>query len=169
MHPSLRPDADGYRVEVFADTDDVTADDVLALWRAEDTLPPELAQTRVHEVHLVGLHGDELVAVSTRYLERNAQLGLDLWYYRAFTAAAHRAGNVAALIAFDGLAHLIDEFTSGRDRRGVGMVYEVENEGLKRYFPQAVWMPGAVTFIGSNARGDHVRVRYFPGATVPPP
>jgi hypothetical protein len=55
------------------------------------------------------------------------------------------------------------------DPRGIGIIYEVENEGLKRHFPLALWLPTEFTFIGENAKGDHVRVHYFPGALAPKP
>ena len=47
-------------------------------------------------------------------------------------------------------------------------IYEVENEGLKRHFDDALSLPTDFTFIGENQRGDHVRVHYFPGALAPP-
>lgn len=49
------------------------------------------------------------------------------------------------------------------------MIFEVENEGLKEYFNGALWLPLEFTFVGENERGDHVRVRYFPGALAPAP
>ena len=161
---------DDYRIEVFEQCESVTDDDVLALWASERAVPPTEALRRVAEVHLVAMHSrDGLVAVSTAYLQWNEQLRMDMWYYRAFTASSHRSSNLAALIAERGFDELDDRFTSGRDQRSVGVVIEVENPGLKQYFPQAVWMPGIVYFIGENERGDHVRVRYFAGATVPLP
>jgi hypothetical protein len=86
---------------------------------------------------------------------------MDLWYYRAFVARAHRKSNVAATLAMTGRT------TRGRlrQRRGHacgGAIYEVENEGLKRHFDDA--LPTDFTFLGENQRGDHVRVHYFPGA-----
>jgi hypothetical protein len=45
-------------------------------------------------------------------------------------------------------------------------IYEVENEGLKRHFDDA--LPTDFTFLGENQRGDHVRVHYLPGALAPP-
>ena len=42
------------------------------------------------------------------------------------------------------------------------------NVGMS-YFNQAKWMPTEFTFIGENAKGDHVRVHYFPGARAPLP
>ena len=160
----------GYRLERFAEQSDVTESDVLELWRREDVIPDEEAEKRVHEVHLIALHEDDgLVGLSSAYLRRNQQLNLDLWYYRAFVSAAHRKSNVAVNLATSGRDLLQERFVSGQDVRGQGIIYVVENEGLKRYFDQALWIPAGVTFIGVNAKDDHIRVRYFPGALAAEP
>ena len=112
---------------------------------------------------------DGVVGVSSAYPQRNPQLRMDLWYYRAFVASGHRNISLAVLLALRGRDHLQERFLSGRDTRGAGIIYEVENEGLKRDADQALWLPTLVTFIGENERGDHVRVRYFPGALAPEP
>ena len=79
------------------------------------------ARRRLSEVLLVATTDSRgLVGVSSAYVQHNPQLRMDLWYYRAFVARAHRKSNVAS------------------------------------------------RFIGENQRGDHVRVRYFPGALAPP-
>ena len=118
----------------------------------------------------MGTHSSgDLVGVSSAYLQRNEQLGMDLWYYRAFVAREHRRSGMALSLAMTGRDYLTEQFTSGRDRRCAGMIFEVENDGLKRFFNGALWMPTGFTFIGENSRGDHVRVRYFPGAQAPLP
>jgi hypothetical protein len=161
---------DPYRIQVFAEADGVEPQDVLDLWAREAAVPAEAAQRRLDQIHLVATHGiDGLVGVTTAYLRRNRQLRTTMWYYRAFVAPAHRISNIAALLATWGLDDLEARFTSGADRRGAGLVFEVENEGLKRYFSEAVWMPRGMTFVGENERGDHVRVHWFPGAVAPPP
>jgi hypothetical protein len=162
---------EGYRIDPFAEQDSVGEQDVIDLWARESVVGPEEAQRRVHEVLLVATSDEEgeLVGVSSAYLQRNAQLRMDLWYYRAFVATAHRKSNVAVTLAMQGRDHLQQRFVSGEDTRGAGAVYEVENEGLKRYFNDALWLPTDFLFIGENERGDHVRVRYFPGALAPDP
>ena len=167
----LRPQLDaGYRIESFADQDGVSEEDVIELWSREGVVPAAEAQRRILEVLMVCVHETAgLVGVSSAYLQRNPQLDMHLWYYRAFVASAHRRSNVAVLLALDGRDLLEERYVSGADTRGSGVLYEVENEGLKRYFNDAVWFPTDVIFIGENARGDHVRVRYHPGATAPPP
>lgn len=161
---------EGYRIELFAEQDGVSAEDVLALWGRELPLADEERGRRIHEVLLVATtDGGELVGVSSAYLQQNEQLAMDLWYYRAFVASGHRQSNVAVNLALIGRDHLEQRFVSGADPRAGGMVYEVENEGLKRHFDDALWLPTDFTFIGENERGDHVRVRYFPGALAPDP
>jgi hypothetical protein len=164
------PLEDRYRIVRMTETGDATPDDVLALWARESAVPEAEARRRVHEVHLVAIERNEgLVGVASAYLERNAQLAMDLWYYRAFVARAHRRSSLAAQLALHGRDLLEDRFVSGEDTRAAGIIYEVENEGLKLYFNKALWLPTEFTFIGENERGDHVRVHYFPGAEAPIP
>lgn len=160
----------GYRVEPFDAQDLVAPDDVIALWTAEGVLPDAEARRRVDEVMLVATDDEgRLAGVTTRYLQHNAQLRMDLWYIRAFTSQAHRGSSIAVSLAVLGREHLEQRYVSGRDTRAAGMIYEVENEGLKKFFPNAVWKPADVIFIGENERGAHVRVHYFQGALAPEP
>ena len=160
---------EGYRIEALAEQSEVTEADILELWRREDVVPEAEARKRVHEVHLVALHEDDgLVGLSSAYLRRNEQLQLDLWYYRAYVSGAHRRSNVAVNLAVTGRDHLQERYTSGQDVRGQGIAYAVENEGLK-HVNQALWLPTGLTFIGVDAKDDHIRVRYFPGALAAEP
>jgi hypothetical protein len=94
---------------------------------------------------------------------------MDLWHYRTYVAIAGRHQNLMGRLALAVRDHLEQRFVDGEDTRAVGMAYEIENEGLKTYFNRALWLPLNCYFIGSNAKGDHVRVHYFPGARVPLP
>ena len=159
-----------YRIAPFAGAGDVSEQAVIDLWTREHAVPAAEAQGRIHEVLLVGVERDEgVVSVSTAYLQRNRQLGMDLWYFRLFVASAHRRSKLAVLLALMSRDHLQERFVTGRDTRGSGVLYEVANEGLKRYRNEALWLPVEFTFIGQNPRGDHVRVCYFPGAQAPGP
>jgi hypothetical protein len=159
-----------YRILPVGEAEEVTPDDVIAFWEREGAVRGEEANRRVHEVHLVAVERDDgVVGISSAYLQRNPQLRMDLWYYRAFVGREHRMSSLAVLLAVWGRDHLERLFTSGEDTRGAGVVYEVENESLKAYFNKALWLPTDFTFIGENPRGDHVRVHYFPGAQAPAP
>ncbi len=161
---------DNYLVERFDEQDAVGPDDVIALWQREGVVNAEEAERRAHEILLVATEerGD-LAGVATAYLKRNEQLRMDLWHFRLFVAGAHRMSNVAVNLALRGRDLLEKRFASGEDPRAAGMIYEIENEGLKRHFDEALMLPPGFTFIGENARGHHVRVRYFQGALAPEP
>jgi hypothetical protein len=159
-----------YRIEQLAESSSVTPDDVLALWARENAVSEKQALRRIHEVQLVAITGDsELVGVSSAYLERNAQLRTDMWNYRTFVASPHRMTNLAAHLLIRNRDLLESRFTTGEDTRAQGVLFDLENEGLKRHMNNAYWPATDFTFIGENRRGHHRRVHYFAGAHVPLP
>ncbi|HKG35537.1 MAG TPA: hypothetical protein VKA89_03760 [Solirubrobacterales bacterium] len=159
-----------YAIEPFAESR-YGEQDVLDLWERERVLVPEGPEKRLPEVLMVGSHADDgLVGISSAYLQRNRQLGMTLWHFRVFVAGEHRWSNLAARLASAARDHVGDRFTSGEDRRGQGMIFEVENEGLKRAKNLAVWRHTDFVFIGVREEdGAHLRVFYFPGALAPDP
>ncbi len=169
MAEHSRQPPEGYRIELFAEQDAVGEGDVIDLWRRETGMPDEEARRRVHELLLVATREGRLAGVSSAYLQRVPQLGLSLWGYRALVAAGERMESIALSLALTGYDHLRDRFLSGVDRRASGVLYVVENEGLQQRFADAIWPRTDFAFIGENERGNHVRVRYFPGALAPDP
>jgi hypothetical protein len=165
------PLEDRYRICPLSDGGTVTTDDVLELWAREGALrdqgDQEEAHRRVREVQLVATDGEEVAGVSSVFLLHNPQLRMDLWHYRTYVARAHRKSNLAAQLIFGNRDLMEERFIKGEDTRGAGMIFELENEGVKQYFNKALWLPADFTFIGENERGDHVRVHYFPGGRVP--
>jgi hypothetical protein len=166
--PPPRESASGYRIEPFAEQERVTGDDAVAFWTREGALAAPEAQRRVAEILLVA--SDEAgrpVGVSTTVMRRIDQLRADLWYTRVFVGAAHRRSHVALGLALAARDRLARRFASGEDRRAIGIVFEVESEILKRFFPQAIWPRTQFAFVGETSTGSHVRVFYFPGAQAP--
>jgi hypothetical protein len=160
----------GYRVASLRDHTAIGEEDVIAMWTAEGVLPPEEASRRAAEILLVATDQQNAVAgVCTTYLQRNDQLRADMWYFRTFVASAHRQYNLAVTLALEGRDYLVDRYVSGRDTRGLGIIFEVENQGLQRHFPEALWLPTDFLFIGESSNGAHVRVHYFPGVLAPEP
>jgi hypothetical protein len=159
--------AAGHRIVLLAETDAVSTDDVLEMWTREDAMPPAEAQRRVHEVLMVALdESDRVAGVSTVFLARNTQLGLDLWYYRTYVVVDHRMENLSLNLVWASRDHLRDRFVSGEDTRAPGMLMEVENPFLQSYYNTGYWVVSDFSFIGEDELG-HVRVHYFPGARVP--
>jgi hypothetical protein len=168
----------GYRIDVFSEQTAVTLDQVIGLWTTEGGLAAQEARRRVGEILLVAVGpNSELAGISTAYLKRSEQLRADLWHVRMMVAGAHRRSAIGLYSARLGLEHLVQRYVSGEDRRGIGVIYEVENEALKRpapgklsqYNARARWPGVDVTFIGESTNGAHVRVHYFPGAHAPEP
>jgi hypothetical protein len=143
--------------------------DVLDLWAAEGAISGEEAQERVGEVLLVGTVAatGQLAGVSTVRTGRSRRVGVDVHYFRTFVAAEHRKGNVAVHLLLRAYHHLEARYLSGEDTRAAGVLIEVQHEGLKQGQPHGVWPQTQFAFVGENRHGDHVRVRWFPGATVP--
>jgi hypothetical protein len=161
---------EGYRIEPLADTDLATVDDVVALWVGENAMPEEEARRRVDEVLMVAISPDgALAGVSTVYVQRNTQLGMDLWHYRTYVAADHRMSFLALWLLWATRDHLRERFEGGADTRAPGMLMEIENDFLKTYYTRGYWEVSHFVFIGESERGAHVRVHYFPGAMAPVP
>jgi hypothetical protein len=158
----------GYRIEPFAEQERVTGEDVVAFWTQEGALAAPEAQRRVAEILLVaGDRAGRPVGVSTTVLRRIDQLRAYLWYTRVFVGAAHRRSHLGIGLLLAGRDLLARRFASGADRRAIGIVFELENEVVKRSFPQAIWPRTEFAFIGETSTGSHVRVCYFPGASAP--
>jgi hypothetical protein len=159
----------GYQVQAFAEQTAVSAEDVVELWTREGVLRPERAVQRTDEILLIASDsaGDP-VGVCTTYLAPHDQLRTELWHTRLFVAAAHRQSHLAVALALIARDTLAQRFVEG-DRRGIGIIFNVESELLKRPLPQADWPRTRFVFIGQNEHGDHVRVFYFPGALAPEP
>jgi hypothetical protein len=158
------------RIHLFAEQHVVTEQDVLDLWATQGGLSAEEARRRLDELLLVATAPDgELAGIATTFLKRHDQLRAELWHYRTLVAESHRQSNVALAMALAARDHLVQRFLSGEDERGIGIVFEIENDILKRFEPRAVWPRTGFVFVGENARGAHIRVHYFPGALAPEP
>jgi hypothetical protein len=161
----------GYRLVPLAETDAAGPEEVIELWRRESALPdPREAERRVSQVQVVALDpSDQVVAVSTGYVEANEQLRMNVWNLRGFVATEHRMGNLATNILWRTRDHLRDLYSSGRDERAAAVIVVVQNKLLMTYFNRAFWVYSDFFYVGDSADGAHVRVHYFPGAEAPLP
>jgi hypothetical protein len=157
---------EGYRLESFAEQDAVSGEDLVELWVGEGVLPRDEAERRVDEVIVVVIDPDGRPAgVSTAYLQRNEQLGADFWHGRVMVGSTHRGNAISVALALGLREHLEAAHVAG-DHRAVGVLFEVENELLNSYYPQATW-PSGYVFAGTDARGRHLRVWHFAGVPAP--
>jgi hypothetical protein len=152
----------GYRIERLGDHADV-----IEFWRREGLDLREREGRRAHEVLFVGIHDSgELAAECSVYLQRDARLGLDLWFLRVYTGREHRMSDLATGLVRAAHRHLESRYVSGDDARGVGLAFEIENPGLSTR-AHAVWPNTGAAFLGLTERGQHLRVNYFEGARAP--
>jgi hypothetical protein len=168
MRPEDWPLEEGYSIELLIESTRAAAADVIEFWVREGAMDRRQAEKRVGEVLLVALgRDDDVVGVSSVYLDAFPRLGTDMWFQRGFVGERDRASNIGMQFAIIGIEHLERRFDEGADTRGRGVVQVLENEGLKRYFNRGWEPPTDMVFIGVNTRGDHVRVHWFPNAHVP--
>jgi hypothetical protein len=164
--PEGRRLADRYRFVRPGDSG-LPPERIARLWIDEGALSAERARARVDEVVLLALDEDEVVGVSTAWLQENPHLRMTLWNYRTFVARAHREGDIAFLLLHATRDELAARYADGTDVRASGMIMEVQNELLKRYRNHGVWRTSRFAFIGEDERGAHHRVFYFEGARAP--
>src|SRR3954447_18046977 len=157
-----------YRVEPYSGDPEITAA-ILAMWTRERAVQPaDEAKRRVHEALNVVLdREDGVVAVSTAFVKRNAQLDLNLWYFRTFVSSPHRNTHIATQLTMHNRDLLEERFLSGEDTRAAGVAFELENPGMRKYINSAIWQPVDFIYVGDNDRGVPVRVHYFPGPRAP--
>ena len=107
---------------------------------------------------------------SLELLTENERVGrrdvIDFWIGEGAKSEAEAEVRVQEVL-LDRDAVLAQRFAEGADTRGMGVIQELENEGLKRYFNRGWEPPTDMVFIGLNERGDHVRVHWFEGAIAP--
>ncbi len=158
-----------YRLLYFPETEDVNEQAVIEFWGREGAVETQAARERVAEVAFVVVEDEAVAGLSTVFLKRSEQLRITMWHYRTFVAHDHRLSSIAYVLLIRTRDHLEQQFVSGSDTRAPGVIFELENEGLKKR-NEAVWpYDSRYTFVGENAKGAHCRVYYFAGARVPLP
>lgn len=161
---------DDCRIELL-ETSAVSGDDVIAFWSREGAVKaPEEAARRIGSVLLVAVHAEDgVVGVNSDFLAPSPRLRADFWQQRTFVGRSHRGSNLAISLMADAVNHLERRFVAGEDTRAIGVLAEIENEGVKAHFNRGYEPIGDAVFLGDNDLGAHVRVHYFEGAHAPPP
>lgn len=156
------------RIVVFDEQQEVGGEAVVRFWLAEQAMERDEAERRLDEVLLVAVDdAGAVVAVATRYLRDDERLGLPMWHGRVLVGREHRRTALSIRLALQLRLTSSERFVTGRDRRGHGILFDVESPILRRFGVEAHWLTGW-TFIGERASdGAHVRVHWFPGASVP--
>ncbi|MTD44754.1 hypothetical protein GKE82_10745 [Conexibacter sp. W3-3-2] len=143
--------------------------DVLDLWVGEGALDAAQAQARLPEVlHVAVTSAGELAAVCTVHLHEDPQLRADLWFYRTYVGVRHRRSTVAEGLLRTTVELLEARWQDGRDRRGAGIAFRLQNDGLRAAHREAVWPRIPMSYV-TRSPGGELRVRWFAGALAPDP
>ncbi|MBX3015409.1 MAG: hypothetical protein KF832_28070 [Caldilineaceae bacterium] len=128
----------------------------------------EEAENRVNQVIFVARTKAEqqIVAISSVYIQVNQQLGYPCYYFRCFVEERHRRASLASQLLLATQQELNARFGGGENPQVIGMVVEVQNEALRQFRTEAIWPHSGFVYIGRNGRGDPVRVAYFDGARI---
>ena len=154
---------------VWQNKSDTTKEAIISFWLAENALPNrEAAEKRLDQVAVIARASgnDAVAAVSTLYRQFNQRLGHPFYYFRCFVGKDHRRKLLAAKLLVQDYEMLNARFQAGQDPKAVGMLIEVENQGLNEQHRKAVWDHSGFTFIGYNQRSQQLRLRYFDGARI---
>lgn len=141
---------------------------VIELWLTQQVLAEPQARRRAGELLFVATDesSDRPAGVCTTYLATPPLLKLPLWHFRTFVAPEYRQNNIAFHLLHLALDFHETRFTAGSDTSGRGLYMEIENPVIQRHRNEAIWPSSQMVFVGYNVRGDHCRVRYFPGARI---
>ncbi len=143
--------------------------EIIDFWLRTGALPSrEHAAERVDQVIMLGraTASQQIVAVSTVYVQVNQQLGHPFYYFRCFVDEAHRRASLALHLLVAVRRELNARFVAGENPQILGIVLEVQNAAITQELTQAVWPRTGFVYIGRNPRGDQVRVAYFDGARI---
>lgn len=140
----------------------------MALWLEHKVLTETQARKRAEELLFVATEekSDRLVGICTTYVGTPPSLKVPLWHFRTFVAPERRRSNIAFHLLHLAIEFHETQFIAGADTGGRGLYMEIESPIIQRHRNEAIWPSSKMVFVGYNARGDHCRVRYFPGARI---
>lgn len=164
-----RPPLEGFRSHnLREDRQSTLIEKVIELWLAHKVLSEPQARQRAEELLFVAVdeRNEAIAGVCTTYLRTPPALKLPLWHFRTFVGPEYRQKDVAFHLLHLAIEFHESRFASGADNSGRGLYMEIENPIIQRHRNEAVWPSSRLVFVGYNARGDHCRVRYFPGARI---
>jgi len=164
-----RQPLEGFRMHnLREDRQPPLVESVIELWLAHKVLTEIQARKRAEELLFVAVaeRGGGVAGVCTTYLRTPPALKMPMWHFRTFVAPRYRQNDVAFHLLHEAIDYHEGRYTGGADTRGRGLYMEIENPVIQRHRNEAVWPSSRMVFVSYNTRGDHCRVRYFPGARI---
>jgi hypothetical protein len=145
-------------------------EEIIAFWSTEHALPvAEDAQERAKQAVVLARDGDDrIIGISTAQARIVPRIGQPMYYYRMYSAPAHR-GQRTGFTLVEKTQRILQDFTQAeRSPAAIGIVLEIENAEYRERYPQAAW-PMGFNFIGYSPRSLPIYAYYFPEAKLLPP
>ncbi|GJL82179.1 MAG: hypothetical protein DHS20C01_18130 [marine bacterium B5-7] len=143
-------------------------DEIVNFWLKHGALPQkDQADARLSEVAMLALDSSgAIAAASSIFSHHYPPLGHAFYFFRCFVHPDHRRAGLAVRLINEVYDHLDIRFKKGSDPSIIGMIAAAENPMFNREHNEAIWPRSGFVFVGYNARGQQVRVRYFSGARI---
>lgn len=160
---------EGYRLEVVRDQLDGEFMQLVAefLQREGALKNPDQAQLRATQTVAVAYDGQgNLAAVHSAERRYLPQLLNEFWAISVFVGKQHRRFHLARHLNLVGKEYLLRQYAAGNDPMVVGLYMRMQSPRLKPADQRAVAYYSGYYFVGRNARGDNLRIFYFPGVKI---
>ncbi|HKN78693.1 MAG TPA: hypothetical protein VJW16_05965 [Lysobacter sp.] len=143
--------------------------ELVEFWMRHRAIPDaERAKLRALQAVCIARNAQgELCGVATAMLRIIPRLRQPTYYFRQFFAPEMR-GQQQARPFFHQACRILEEGNKQKPE-SLGILLEVENQGLNVHFTKAVAPNTGAVFIGYSPRGFQLRVIYFEGAALFPP
>ncbi|MEM7363596.1 MAG: GNAT family N-acetyltransferase [Pseudomonadota bacterium] len=152
---------------------------ILRFWNDEQAIPQEIARSRLREVIGALTIKDNLVAICSASVNRQAPIvGQPMYIFRTFVAAQYRRqGHARRLLndTFDAFQRDINqrrEAASPDDpppKSPLGIMLIIPTELTDVLDDHFIWPDTQFSLIGYASGGEHYRIRYFDGLELYPP
>lgn len=142
-------------------------DEIVTAWKQHNALPKtENPIDRAKQVvYLARDANNNIVGISTAFINRIQQLRAHMFIYRCYIAKPFRRQGIMTRITVMTRDYL-QSIHQDINPRCLGILAEIENEGLKKTLPYAVYPQSKLSLIGYSKRGNPIRVYYFQGAKI---
>lgn len=155
-------------VDVWRKANEQDKSDVRGFWIDQGAIQDNtVIEQRLPQLCVLARSGDgQLLGVTTVFEQYNEQLKNRFFNMRMFVGSDARRERIGFGLIHKLIETLESRFVSGEYQECIGVLFELENDALKKARNEAIWPTTGFVYVGNNARGDHVRVRYFKGARI---
>jgi GNAT superfamily N-acetyltransferase len=155
-------------IDVWQQATEQDQQDARVLWIEQGAITDEAAiKERLPQLCVLARDAnDKLLAITTAYEHHSQRLGNDFYAMRMFVGEDARRMQIGFHLLHKLIQALEARFVTGQQTRCIGVLFELENQAVQKARPQAIWPTTGFVYVGNNAKGDHIRVRYFKDACI---